>query len=92
MCCMQELAREVDEGAAAASREAPSGSQQEQASGAAIPATPVSRPAGRRDSLTLSTMLKQQKASCFGRRTIFKAPAIQPTTHRRICPSTTVII
>ncbi|CAL8462846.1 g2380 [Coccomyxa elongata] len=59
---VQELAREVDEGAAAASREGPSGSQQEETPGTAVPATPVPRLASRRDSLTLSTMLKQQKA------------------------------
>lgn len=55
--------READEGAAAAAAEGPSGSQLEDGPGTSIPTTPAARPAGRRDSLTLSTMLKQQKAS-----------------------------
>ena len=61
--CVQELLREGDEVAAAAATEGPSASQPEEEPSTPVPATPAARPANRRDSLTLSTMLKQQKAS-----------------------------
>ncbi len=67
---MQELAQDFDEGAAAASRDGSSGSQQEETPGTAVPAMPLPRLASRRDSLTLSTMLKQQKASCLAPTTV----------------------
>lgn len=56
---MQELLHEADEVAAAAATEGPSASQPEEGPSTPVPAA---RPANRRDSLTLSTMLKQQKA------------------------------